>query len=221
MIGPNRQHLILGHHTGNGLAIQGVSGQTVLMAGNVPPSSEGSRNGHYLYSQLVTRAGYIPAIPPDPEAGRAGISDRGFLFMNAYHDGATWVLPDLTQALKRYSPSNPDYGSRVIVSSTDRPYVTHAWGGYYEMFDSLFSKTYPWLPYWSQTNWGMVGTSFGHLAGYITGDLIFGIVSSKCLSHAIPQYSRHDLFIIVEASSEYGANVTVHACVCRVDRQAC
>lgn len=209
--------IVLGHQTGASLAVQHVSEQPGRLAASVLPIR-------------VTWGGWLQSPHPVDRRGVGGINRdiairpacyRAFLYKCAWHDGATWHLPDLTQALK--------IGGNAPITSTERPYQTHAWGndwGVQSIGGDFVS--------WGESGWNMDGTSALEFASGLTGENIFRLAqeSGLCLDHQIPPYAHHDLFIVAlqyviyDRSGLHGVKVgaanqraTIHACVCRVDAQ--
>ena len=209
--------IALGHCTDAGLAVQHVSQQPGRLAASVLPI-------------LVSWSGWLQNPHPVNRWGDGRINRtiavrpacwRAFLYRCAWHDGTTWHLPALTQALK--------IGGTSPITSTERPYETHAWGA----GGAIPGIGGDWVS-WGESGWNMDGTSLLDFASGLNGENIFRLAqeSGVCLDHQIPPYAHHDLFIIAQQYVVYdrsehpdvkigAANqkAIIHACACRVDAQ--
>ena len=209
---------VLGHSTGTSLAVQHVSGQPGRLAATLQPNPVGWD-------------GWLQNPDPVNRISSGGVLDRtiairpacyrAFLYKCAWHDGSTWHLPAITQALK--------IGGTSPVTSADRPYETHAWGdaiGVPGIHGDALS--------WGDSRWNMDGTSLLDFSSGLNGDNIFRLAEEGgvCLDHQIPPYSHHDLFIVALQyvvflhSGLYDVKIGaanqkawIRACVCRVDAQ--
>ena len=198
---------VLGHSTGTSLAVQHVSGQSGRLAATP--------------ADVAVFGLFIPWDGDEDELytfwSTANFPWIKAFYKCAYHDGATWTLPAVTQVI-RYGGAGDD------VPSSGRPYWTHGW------------PTPGWTDY---SFFKMAGTDIAAalgggavataIAGYFAGAYVYSAATDAnsglpaCgLEFGIPPYAHHDLAIEVFLAwqdSTIGTILLCWASACRVDAQ--